>query len=74
VQISADKINLTGYVTASQLNATQADINKLKSGESQATLLKTGSIVVTSSISFGGDYLAKRTYTINGTEYRLVTW
>lgn len=74
VQISADKINLSGYVTASQLNATQADINKLKSGESQATLLKTGSIVVTSSISFGGNYLAKRTYTINGTEYRLVTW
>ena len=39
VKISADKINLSGYVTASQLAATQADIDNLMAGNTVATAL-----------------------------------
>lgn len=44
VKIKADKINLSGYVTATQLQATQAQIDNLMSGKSTATVLQAGSV------------------------------
>ena len=40
VKIEADNIDLTGYVTATQLSATQADIDNLKAGTTTASHLK----------------------------------
>lgn len=40
VDINADYINLTGYVTATQLSAVSAEINNLATGATTATLLK----------------------------------
>lgn len=40
VTISADKINLSGYVTASQLNTQKARIDNLVSGDSLFTLMR----------------------------------
>ena len=54
VKIDADTINLTGYVTASQLSATQADIDNLKSGQTVATMLKAGILYANTSFDFKG--------------------
>lgn len=43
IDISASKINLTGYVTASELAATDARIDNLMSGQAVATYLNCGS-------------------------------
>jgi len=40
VKISADTINLSGYVTASQLNTQKARIDNLVSGDSMFTLMR----------------------------------
>ena len=52
--ISADKINLSGYVTASQLETVDAKIGNLTTGVTKATLLKTSTLQA-DSFSFGGD-------------------
>lgn len=44
VRISAAKINLDGYVTASQLSATNATISNLMSGQTTATYLRASSL------------------------------
>ena len=44
VKIKADTINLSGYVTATQLSATNAKIDNLLSGRTTATLIKAGSV------------------------------
>lgn len=54
VTISASKINLSGYVTASDLSATNASIDNLKSGVTQASVLKATSIIAVSSLYVGG--------------------
>ena len=50
ITISASKINLSGYVTADQLNAANAKINNLTSGVSEATLVKSRTFVATASL------------------------
>jgi len=52
VTIQANKINLSGYVTASQLNATNAEINNLKTGQTAATSLRSTSINASSIFVF----------------------
>ena len=44
VKIQASKINLDGYVTASELNATNANIDNLTSGKTTASKLVAGTI------------------------------
>ena len=44
ITIQASKVNLVGYVTMSDLNATNAEIDNLKSGNSSFTLMKAGSV------------------------------
>jgi hypothetical protein len=39
IKLEADKIDLSGYVTASDLSATNAEINNLKAGQSKFTFL-----------------------------------
>ena len=68
VDIEADKINLTGYVTISELNATNATINSLISGQS------TFSLVNTQSIRLAGYSLFLGSVTIGGTSYNVVRW
>ena len=76
VKIQANKINLTGYVTASQLNAAQASIDNLKSGAATAVHLKTTSfsIISGSAFTYGGSTIAKRSIDIGGTTYKLLVW
>lgn len=69
VTISAGKINLSGYVTASQLNAEIANINKLLSGSATISYLNV------SSLTLGGTYISSLRFhnvTIDGTKYQLL--
>lgn len=87
VDIQADKINLSGYVTASQLNATNAEITNLKTGATTAAHLKAtiisasnleiyqrGEVVIPSSADFKvfGYGVSFKTITINGSTYHLL--
>jgi gas vesicle protein len=74
VQISADKINLTGYVTASQLSATQADIDNLISGSTLAASIKANQLQASSSFSMNGHRHNNSTITIGGVNFNIVTW
>ena len=57
VKISADTINLSGYVTASQLNATNATIDNLTSGTTTAQWLKANSMAANSfTVNAGGSF------------------
>lgn len=75
VKIQASKINLSGYVTASQLSATNANISNLTSGLTTATALKavsmnannisvsdtlTASIGSFTGLKFGGKTCSRR--------------
>lgn len=55
VLISAAKINLEGYVNASDLHSVEAKIDNLKAGLAAATLLITDTLQC-SAFSFNGDY------------------
>lgn len=77
VTISASRINLSGYVTASQLQATNANISNITSGITTATVLKamlfTGDTVDATSIvgdvfNFGGKPLSRRSMTVSTPE------
>ena len=46
VKIKADTINLSGYVTATELSATQASIDNLKTGVTKADYLKTTQFLI----------------------------
>ena len=54
ITISASKINLSGYVTADQLNAANAKINNLTSGATEAASLKATAIACTNMIIRSG--------------------
>lgn len=72
VKIQADTINLTGYVTANQLSATNAKIDNLMSGETVATALYGRSLHATMSFTCLG-YTAKwKLVSINGTGYYIL--
>lgn len=77
IKIQADKINLTGYVTADQLAATNATIQNLMSVNSTAGYLKATSIVggyLTANYSLTVDHhtCSFKTITIDGTTYHLL--
>lgn len=76
VKIRASTIDLSGYVTASQLSAVSAKIDNLYSGNAVATQLRANSLRIISGYSFyyGGDVIHKRTVTIGEDDYRLLTW
>ena len=77
VTISASKINLSGYVTASQLSALRADFDNLVSGSATASRIHATSLQVTNTltagnISWNGRTLDYRVVSINGTIYNMV--
>ena len=75
VKIKADTINLSGYVTASQLSATDAKIDNLMSGQATATSLNCLNFRVgAAQFTFGTGIVTKKTITINGTDYKLLGW
>lgn len=75
IVLSADRIDLRGYVTTSQLHATQASIDNLKSGQATATSLRTLNLSVNSGyISLGGSTVYKGSITINGTSYNVLRY
>lgn len=74
VKISASKIDLEGYVTVSELEATDAKITYLMSGSATAAHLKTGFLDVNSSLEFKG-YECRWTQvqSMTGTTYYCIT-
>ena len=75
VTISANRINLTGYVTATDFNAAVADINDLKAGTFTGVTIKCMTIAVNSNyMTLGGSTISKQTYNIGGTDYKLLHW
>ena len=74
VQIKANTIDLSGYVTASQLSAVEAQITNLTSGTTVAGSLKTSALYATSSFYFGGYTINRRSLTIDGVTYQLLGW
>lgn len=73
IKLSADKINLSGYVTASQLSATDARIDNLVSGNSSFTQIVTAGLR-TSAFRLSGADIAKQTVTIDGTTIHYLGW
>lgn len=82
VDISASRINLTGYVTASDLESTNAAINNLESGVTTASVLRatslygtnasTTNLSVADSLSIYGHGTSFKTVTVGGTTYHLL--
>ena len=83
VDIKASKINLSGYVTASDLQSTNAAITNLKNGTTQASHLD-GSLVTGTTVTarntlnantnfnFKNHAISFKTVTIDGTTYHLM--
>ena len=63
IQIEAQRINLSGYVTASTFAAEIASINKVLSGSTAATNIQTTLLTVNSRITYGGKTLSNSTRT-----------
>ena len=65
-KIKADTIDLSGYVTADELQSTNAAITNLTTGKTQALLISCF------NLDWRGNRLVSKTITINGTEYHLM--
>ena len=74
IKLKADKIDLSGYVTASQLNAVNAKINNLLSGQTLAGSIRANQLAASSSFSLQGHAHNNSTITIDGINYHIVTW
>ena len=74
LQLNADTIDLSGYVTASQLAATNADITKLITGQTLAASIRANALSASSSFSLIGKSHHNSTITIDGVNYNIVTW
>lgn len=77
VQISADKINLSGYVTASQLSTTSAKIDNLMAGNTTAAWIKANQgnipkLTVGNDLTFKSHGVYWQGVTINGTSYHFM--
>lgn len=64
VRISADRIDLDGYVTASELEATNATISNLISGAATANTLKTILLSASTGFNYQGDAVAWKSKTV----------
>lgn len=73
IKIQADKIDLSGYVTASELNSTNAAITNLTNGTTTASTIKVQNFYA-SNLQLGGHAHHNSTITIDGINYQIVTW
>lgn len=64
IKLQASKINLDGYVTASQLDVTDAKIRNLTNGTTSATWIKTGALSCTGNFYLGGSYVSSTSKTV----------
>lgn len=64
VTISASRINLSGYVTASSLNAEIASINKFFAGTATAGAMRITVLNVTDALTYNGTALGFVTFTV----------
>ena len=75
VQIQASKVDLGNYATVGELNAAVADINDIKAGKFTGVSIQCFTIAVGSSyMTLGGHTISMKTYTIGGTDYKLLHW
>ena len=74
VKIRADTIDLSGYVTATSLNAVDAKIDNLASGVTTATSLKTNLLSASTGFTYQGHALSFYTVTISGTQYHILAY
>lgn len=78
VTIQASKINLSGYVTASQLNATNANFDNLIAGNTTATYIKARTLsstyLVTDNISMANHSWTSKSIDVNGTTIHYLGW
>jgi len=65
VTIRANRVNLDGYVTTSQLNATNATISNLTSGSTTAGYLRATSLSAVSNFYFKGGTVGTSTITVD---------
>lgn len=77
VKISANTINLSGYVTASQLSATDAKIDNLMTGNTTAAWIKANQgnipkLTVGNDLTFKSHGVYWQGVTINGTSYHFM--
>jgi phage minor structural protein len=81
IKLAADTINLSGYVTASELSATNAKINNLTSGRSTAAELNAtrshlgnceAPILRSYDFTYQSHSISIKTVTIGGTTYHLL--
>ena len=73
IDISASKINLTGYVTASDLYAVNTRIDNLVSGSSSFTQIVTAGLRA-SSFYLAGSEITTKSATISGTTIHYLGW
>lgn len=64
VTINANRINLSGYVTASRLSAIEAELSNLSTGVTQASLIYTKNLEATNVVRLAGHTLDWRRYTV----------
>ncbi len=64
VTISADKVNLDGYVTAKELQTTNASIDNLKNGNTIATYINAQSLGASNSFTFKGSTIVWQNTTV----------
>lgn len=74
IKLRADTIDLRGYVTVSQLKATDAKIDNLMSGKTLAGDIKANLLSASTSFSLDGKRHSNSTITIDGVNYNIVTW
>lgn len=78
VTIQASKINLSGYVTSSQLNATNANFDNLIAGNTTATYIKARTLsstyLVTDNISMANHSWTSKSIDVNGTTIHYLGW
>lgn len=72
VKISATTIDLSGYVTASELYATDAKIDNLTSGATTANSLRTNLLSAGTGFTYQGHSVSFKTVTVGGTTYHLM--
>lgn len=72
IKLQADTINLTGYVTASDLAATNASIDNLKSGVTTAAKLSATTLQANSTFNCFGHSLSLIQKTLDGTTYHFL--
>ena len=74
IKLKADTIDLRGYVTISQLKATDARIDNLINGQTLAGSIRANQLSASSSFSLNGHAHNNSTITIDGVNYHIVTW